>query len=251
MMKKYKKEIIILCSCLLICIISISFIKYKFYSNENFGSSMRRVLSSIRNEREISYSTDIRYKDAIISSSNNEDTTSVVTTKIIRNDDTTIIDSNDNKSSIPYENPPYFEDDGSIIYDGMTITELTDKLNKSLNDYLTNTGFFFADYTRKTGLNPYLSVAIVNLETGCKWSCSNMTRTCNNIGGLKGRPSCNGSSYRKFNTLGEGIDGFLDIIYNNYYLKGMTTPESMASTYAASSEWSSKVNSYMNEIKAK
>ena len=251
MIKKYKKEIIILYLCLLICVLSIGFIKYKFYSKESIGSSMRRVLSSMRNEHDVSYSTDIRYKDAIISSSDNTDTTTVATTKIIHDDDTALLDNTNNSSSIPYENPPYFEDDGSIIYDGMTITELTDKLNKSLNDYLTNTGYFFADYTRKTGLNPYLSVAIVNLETGCKWSCSSMTRTCNNIGGLKGRPSCNGSSYRKYNTLGEGIDGFLDILYNNYYLKGMTTAESMASIYAASSEWSNKVNTYMNEIKSK
>ena len=93
-------------------------------------------------------------------------------------------------------------------------------------------------------------LSIVLLETGCKWSCSSITRECNNIGGLKGGPSCNGKSYKKYNTLGEGIDGFLDIIYNRYYLNGMKTPEEMAHVYAASSEWANKVNTYMNEIKA-
>lgn len=154
-------------------------------------------------------------------------------------------------SKYPYLVAPTFKDDGSIIYDGMTITELTDLLNKSLNSYMTNTGYYFADYTKRTGINPYLTVAIVLLETGCKWKCSTLTVECNNIGGLKGSGSCRGGSYSKYNSLDEGITAYLDIIYKNYYLKGMDTPEKMASKYAASSEWSNKVNTYINEIKSK
>lgn len=154
-------------------------------------------------------------------------------------------------SKYPYLVAPTFEDDGSIIYDGMTLTELTNLLNKSLNSYMTNTGYFFANYTKRTGINPYLSVAIVLLETGCKWKCSTLTVECNNIGGLKGSGSCRGGSYSKYNSLDEGITSYLDIIYKNYYLKGLDTPEKMASKYAASSEWSNKVNTYINEIKSK
>ena len=154
-------------------------------------------------------------------------------------------------SKYPYLIAPSFEDDGSIIYDGLTLTELTDLLNKSLSSYMTNTGYFFANYTKRTGINPYLSVAIVLLETGCKWQCSTLTVECNNIGGLKGSGSCRGGSYSQYNSLDEGITSYLDIIYKNYYLKGMDTPEKMASLYAASSEWSNKVNTYMNEIKSK
>ncbi len=154
-------------------------------------------------------------------------------------------------SKYPYLVAPTFEDDGSIIYDGMTLTELTDLLNKSLGSYMTNTGYFFANYTKRTGINPYLSVAIVLLETGCKWKCSTLTVECNNIGGLKGSGSCRGGSYSKYNSLDEGITSYLDIIYKNYYLKGLDTPDKMASKYAASSEWSNKVNTYINEIKSK
>lgn len=154
-------------------------------------------------------------------------------------------------SKYPYLVAPRFKDDGSIIYDGKTLTELTDLLNKSLGSYMTNTGFFFADYTKRTGINPYLTVAIVLLETGCKWKCSTLTVECNNIGGLKGSGSCRGGSYSKYNSIDEGITAYLDILYKNYYLKGMDTPEKMASTYAASSEWSNKVSTYMNEIKSK
>ena len=77
------------------------------------------------------------------------------------------------------------EDDGSVIYDGLTITELTEKLNKNLNSTLSNTGIYFANYYIKTGLDPYLSVSIVLHETGCKWNCSTLVKECNNIGGIK------------------------------------------------------------------
>ena len=146
---------------------------------------------------------------------------------------------------------PTIVDDGSIIYDGMTITELTDKLNRSLGDYLSNTGYYFAKYTRDTGMDPYLSVAIVLLETGCKWKCSSLTYECNNIGGLKGGNSCNGKSYSRYDTLEEGIDSYLNIIYNNYYLKGLDTPEKMGPKYAYSTLWAEKVNTYIKEIKEK
>ena len=146
---------------------------------------------------------------------------------------------------------PEIVDDGSIIYDGMNITELTNKLNKSLGDYLANTGYYFAKYTRDTGMDPYLSVAIVLLETGCKWKCSSLTYECNNIGGLKGGKSCNGGSYSKYDSLEEGIDSYLNIIYNNYYLKGLDTPEKMGPKYAYSDVWALKVNNYIKEIKEK
>lgn len=160
-------------------------------------------------------------------------------------------DVDENEVDIEDVNNPVIEDDGSIIYDGMTITELTNKLNKSLNDYLGNTGYYFAKHTRDTGMDPYLSVAIVLLETGCKWKCSSLTRECNNIGGLKGGTSCNGKSYSKYDTLEEGIESYLGIIYNNYYLKGLDTPEKMGPKYAYSELWAEKVNSYIKEIKEK
>ena len=146
---------------------------------------------------------------------------------------------------------PEIIDDGSIIYDGLTVTELTNKLNKSLPSHLTNTGYFFAEYTKKTGLNPYLSVAIVLLETGCNWQCSYIMVNCNNIGGLKGHGRCGNTGYSAYDSLGEGIVSYLDILYNGYMLKGLDTPEKMASTYAESPEWARKVNTYIEQIKAK
>ena len=236
-----KKELIILVICFILCIVSIVFIKHKFFSGKSITNQASDIINGIKNDNGNS-----KYKEAVTLP--HEPTTSIVIPKI-NDDDYNEEVSDEVDTKYPYEVAPQFEDDGSIIYDGMTLTELTNKLNKSLNGYMTNTGYFFAEYTKKTGLNPYLSVSIVLLETGCKWTCSKLTRECNNIGGLKGSPSCNGKSYKKYNTLGEGIDGYLDIIYKNYYLKGMKTPEEMASTYAASPTWAEKVRSYMNEIK--
>lgn len=145
---------------------------------------------------------------------------------------------------------PNIDNNDEIVYDGLTLLELTEKLNKNLNSTLSNTGHYFANYYLKTGLDPYLAVAIVLQETGCKWTCSKLVRNCNNIGGMKGSPSCNGGSYRKYDTLEEGINGYLNMLYNNYYSKGLTTPELINPKYATSTTWSVNVNSYINNIKA-
>ena len=136
-----------------------------------------------------------------------------------------------------------------IVWDNLTEEELTIKLNKNLYSTLSNTGSHFAKYTSETGLDPYLAISIVNLETGCKWGCSYLAKTCNNIGGIKGSPSCNGSSYRRYDTLEEGIKSYLDLIYYNYYSIGLDDPYKMNSKYAESSTWAEKVNNYYQEVK--
>ncbi len=135
------------------------------------------------------------------------------------------------------------------VYDGLTLTELTNKLNKSLSSNLTNKGYLFANYTKETGLDPYLAVAIVLEETGCRYSCSNLVQTCNNVGGIKGNGNCNG--YQGYATLDEGIKSYLDLLYNNYYSKGLTTPENINPFYAESTAWASKINNYIDYVKSK
>lgn len=136
-----------------------------------------------------------------------------------------------------------------VVWDDLTVEELTLKLNKNLYSDLEGMGEHFARYTEETGLDPYLAVAIVNLETGCKWGCSTLARSCNNIGGIKGNPSCNGGSYKRFDTLEEGIKSYLDLVYYNYYSVGLDTAEKMNPKYAESTSWAFKVNNYYNDIK--
>ena len=138
-----------------------------------------------------------------------------------------------------------------IVYDNMTMDELTVKLDRSLNSNIAGYGYLFASRSIELGIDPYLAVAIVLHETGCKWECSTLVKQCNNVGGQKGGPSCNGGSYKSYNTLEEGINGYMENLYNNYYAVGLNTPELMNSKYAASTTWAEKINNYILEIKAK
>lgn len=149
---------------------------------------------------------------------------------------------------ISYTEPKVTTINNLILWDGLTKEELINKLNKNLYHELSNTGKYFADFTEKTGLDPYLAISIINLETGCKWGCSTLVKKCNNIGGMKGSPSCNGGSYAKFNTLEEGINSYLNMLYKYYWLKGLNTPEKMNSKYAESASWSIQVNKYYEVI---
>ena len=141
--------------------------------------------------------------------------------------------------------PPRIE-----VYDGLTIEELSDKLNRNLgNDYIAGKGEFIATQCLEKGVDPYVAVAIILHETGCGTKCSNLARTCNNVGGQKGSPGCNGGSFKSFSTLDEGIIGFVNNLSKNYYAKGLNTVELIAPKYAAGNTWASKINWFVNKIK--
>lgn len=138
-----------------------------------------------------------------------------------------------------------------IVYDGLTIEELTNKLNRVLKSTLTGTGGSFANYSIQLGVDPYLAVAIVLQETGCYWgTCSAMVDQCYNVGGMKGGYySCWGGSYAAFPTLDEGIQTYIYNLYNNYVSRGLTTAEAMNASYAEDTLWASRVNNYINIIR--
>ncbi len=139
---------------------------------------------------------------------------------------------------------------GKIVWDGLTMGELIDKLNRMLNSTLSGKGEIFATHSLELGMDPYLAVAIVLQETGCQWNCSYLVNACNNVGGQKGSPGCDGGAYKAYSTLDEGIIGYLDNLYYNYYAYGLTTAEAMNPKYAESTAWAYNVNSYIEKIKA-
>lgn len=141
-------------------------------------------------------------------------------------------------------------EESKIVYDGLTMKELVAKLNRNLGSTLTGKGQLFAEYSLERGVDPYLAVAIVLHETGCKYGCSTLTKQCNNVGGQKGTPSCNGGSYRSYPTIDEGIKGMIDNLYYNYISEGFTTPEAINTKYAESTAWAGKINYYINSIRA-
>ena len=134
-----------------------------------------------------------------------------------------------------------------IVYDGKTLNELSETLNKSLNSTISGKGNLIASYSLEKGVDPYMATAIILQETGCKWNCSRIVRECNNVGGQKGS-GC--GSYNYFNSLDEGIKAFIDNLYRNYVSYGLTTPEQINPKYAADLNWSKKVNRYIETIKA-
>ena len=132
------------------------------------------------------------------------------------------------------------------VYDNMTLEELSEKINRSLNSTISGKGDLIASYSLEKEVDPYLATAIMLHETGCKWNCSYLVNSCNNVGGQKGQ-GC--GSYSYFNSLDDGIKAFIDNIKNNYVNYGLTTAEQMNSKYAEDPNWSINVNKYIEMIK--
>ena len=137
------------------------------------------------------------------------------------------------------------------VYEGLTMEELAEKLNRNLgNDYIAGKGYLIATECLARGVDPYIAVAIMLHETGCKSRCSSLTRACNNVGGQKGSPGCNGGSYKAFATLDEGIIGFISNLEKNYFKVGLTTIDSIGPRYAESTTWPQKIHWYVDQIRA-
>ena len=135
------------------------------------------------------------------------------------------------------------------VYKGMTMSELAEKLNRSMKSTLAGKGDVLANRAIEKGVDPYLALGIMLLETGCNsGTCSSLTRKCYNVGGMKGFPGCDGGSYKVFSSIDDGINAFVDNLARNYYAYGLTTPEAMNRKYAESSTWAMKVRSYMSQI---
>lgn len=139
------------------------------------------------------------------------------------------------------------EVENEIVYDNMTLKELSDKLNRSLNSTVSGKGYLIASHSLLMGVDPYVATAILLHETGCKWECSYLVKNCNNVGGQVGY-GCGNYSY--FPSLDEGIIAFIDNLSYNYVDYGLTTPDEMNFKYASDASWASKVNNYIDIIKA-
>lgn len=134
-----------------------------------------------------------------------------------------------------------------IVYDNMTIDQLSAKIDNTLTSAMSGKGRLIAEYSLQNGVDPYMATAIILQETGCAFGCSGMVVSCNNVGGQKGS-GC--GDYAAFPTLDDGIRGFIDNLRNNFVSKGLTTPETIGPRYAESGAWTERVNYYINYVKA-
>ena len=137
-----------------------------------------------------------------------------------------------------------------ILFDGLNEKELSVRLETHLKNELSGTSLNFIDFYKTYGMDPYLSVAIVLHETGCSWTCSSLAKECYNYGGITGGESkYKETNYACYSSKEEGINAYLNMLYNTYYSKGLTTPELINPKYATSLEWSAAINRYINKIK--
>ncbi len=149
------------------------------------------------------------------------------------------------------EVPLAYEVVSEVVYDGLTLEELGEKLERSLKSTLVGYGQIFASLAIDYQVDPYIALAIVFLETGCySGKCSALASQCNNFGGMKGGPGCGGRSYQSFATPEEGLRAFIENLSINYYQKGLTSVEQIGKKYAESNTWATKVNNYILKIKA-
>ena len=240
-MKHNIKPLIVCFICLVLCFSVFFGIKAFFFGDLS-------ILDPIKN---ISGESDMKASESYIEAVTKAVATEQTTTKVVVEvngitDDDVYIYEGEDTGNYAYSIAPTFEDDGSIIFDGKTLTELTNQLNKSLKSNLTNTGYFFADYTRRTGMDPYLAVAISLEETGCSSvnGCASWAVSRNNWGGMIG---CN------FDTFDDGLNAYLNNLYNGYWSKGLTTPELVANKYnpANAFNYGQKIRRWMDVIKNK
>lgn len=138
------------------------------------------------------------------------------------------------------------------VYEGMTLEELAEKLNRNLgSDIVAGKGDIIAAECINKGVDPYIVVAIIAQETGCTGSngCSNLARYCYNFGGVKGKPSCNGGAFKKYDSIEEGLVGMIDNLSRNYFAIGLTTPDTIGPKYCEGDEWAGHINWFVNKIR--
>ena len=134
------------------------------------------------------------------------------------------------------------------VFDGLTMEELADKLNRSLAAEISGKGYVIASKCIELGVDPYVATAIILHETGCgQGSCSHIARECYNFGGQKGS-GC--GAYQRFSSIDDGLNGMISNLYRNFYARGLTTVESIGPRYAESGTWVSKINGYVARIRA-
>ena len=136
------------------------------------------------------------------------------------------------------------------VFEGFTLEELGAKIDRNFGDeYIAGKGELIASYCIEKGVNPYIATAIILHETGCGRNCSQLVKVCNNVGGQKGSPRCGNGSFKRFDTLNDGIKGFVDNLYKNYYAYGLTTVEQIAPKYAEGNTWAGKITWFVEKVK--
>ena len=231
-MKKLPSVRVILMTVIAIILVNIIF-SFEYEKQEDrVVSSDTKILASYLSVDKLNYAKDIINISKVKNIDVEVETAENIVSEIL-------IEKVDNSDIYP-----------EIVYEGMTLEQLGEKLDRNLKSTLSGYGYTIAKYAIEYDVDPYMAVAIILHETGCNsGKCSTLVRKCNNVGGMKGGPSCGNGSYKRFATLDKGIESFMKNLSNNYIKKGLTTPEAINKKYAASTSWAGRVKYYINKIK--
>ena len=244
-MKKVSKLSLTLASIGVFMIGLAGILQYKAFEIEDNAVAYETVTMNDLNAGKIEEVNNKNEENTADESNNNtevEESTTDTVEEVVIEEELQDVKTYEEVSTIPVD---------PIVYDGLTMGELADKLNRSLKSTISGKGYLIASYSLQLGIDPYMATAIILHETGCNGTCSSLVRECNNVGGQKGGPSCGGGAYKAYPTLDEGIMGYLDNLYRNYYSYGLTTPETIGPKYAASTTWASQVNNYIALIRSR
>lgn len=244
-MKKVSKLSLTLASIGVFMIGLAGILQYKAFEIEDNAVAYETVTMNDLNAGKIEEVNNKNEENTADESNNNtevEESTTDTVEEVVIEEELQDVKTYEEVSTIPVD---------PIVYDGLTMGELADKLNRSLKSTISGKGYLIASYSLQLGIDPYIATAIILHETGCNGTCSSLVRECNNVGGQKGGPSCGGGAYKAYPTLDEGIMGYLDNLYRNYYSYGLTTPETIGPKYAASTTWASQVNNYIALIRSR
>lgn len=140
---------------------------------------------------------------------------------------------------------PYNQYQEEKVYEGLTLEELGAKIDNVFHSTLSGYGTTVASLALEKGVDPVVASSIILVETGCKWTCSSLVKNNNNVGGMLGK-----NGYAKFASLEVGIEAFINNLANNYYKKGLNTPELINKKYATNPNWYKNVYYYVDLIKA-
>mgnify|MGYP003299153745 CR=1 FL=1 len=116
--------------------------------------------------------------------------------------DKLLLNANGASTEVPVNNTGTYKSQYSqaLSRDGMDLTyvltvrtgniTVTDNITNAFsqtmygNDYIAGKGMLLASQCIEKGVDPYVAVAIMLHETGCKWTCSKLARNYNNVGGI-------------------------------------------------------------------
>lgn len=135
-------------------------------------------------------------------------------------------------------------------FDGESIEVIGKKIDRILaKTSMEGMGEYIAKESIYKSVNPYLIGGIILESTNCRIDCSVILKQCNNVSGYKDSPGCFGGSYKKYNSLEDGISDLINRVSKTYYTKEMQAPLKMFKSYGKDEIWAFKVSKYMEELK--